>query len=182
MHIKFNDKEPGSEIPELVESFADIQVYEDHSEPDQTLEFDKSPEAEPITDTHNEEAFDETQDGSQRATQSKNTFKYKFSHPEDLIIGNKESLRRTRPHYRQEESMLGLLLVIEPATMDEALLDGGWILAMQEELIQFQRNDVWDLGTKPKHKNIIGTKWVLSNKINEQGEVVRNKARLVPQG
>ena len=41
--------------------------------------------------------------------------------------------------------MIGLLLVIEPATVDEALSDDGWILAMQEELNQFQRNDVWDL-------------------------------------
>jgi len=31
MHFKFDDKEPGSEILELVESFADIQVSEDTS-------------------------------------------------------------------------------------------------------------------------------------------------------
>jgi len=53
---------------------------------------------------------------------------------------------------------------------------------MQEEVNQFQRNDVWDLVPKPKQKNIIGTKWVFRNKLNEQGEVVRNKARLVAQG
>jgi len=53
---------------------------------------------------------------------------------------------------------------------------------MQEELNQFQRNDVWDLVPKPQQKNIIGTKWVFRNKFNEQGEVVRNKARLVAQG
>ena len=78
--------------------------------------------------------------------------------------------------------MIGLLLVIEPATVDEALSDDGWLLAMQEELSQFQRNDVWDLVPKPHQKNIIGTKWVFRNKLNEQGEVVRNKARLVAQG
>ncbi len=63
--------------------------------------------------------------------------------------------------------MIGLLFVIEPATVDEALLDDGWILAMQEELNQFQRNDVWDLVPKPPQKNIIGTKWVFRNKLNE---------------
>jgi len=72
--------------------------------------------------------------------------------------------------------------VIEPTTVDEALSDEGWILAMQEELNQFQRNDVWDLVPKPLQKNIIGTKWVFRNKLNEQGEVTRNKARLVAQG
>jgi len=45
--------------------------------------------------------------------------------------------------------MIGLLSMIEPSTVDEVLLDDGWILAMQEELNQFQRNDVWDLVPKP---------------------------------
>ena len=56
--------------------------------------------------------------------------KYKSSHQEDLIIGNKESPRRTRSYFRQEESMLGLLSVIEPTIVDEALSDDGWILDM----------------------------------------------------
>ena len=78
--------------------------------------------------------------------------------------------------------MIGLLSLIEPTTVDEALSDDGWILAMQEELIQFQRNHVWDMVPKPQKKNIIGTKWVFRDKMNEQGQVVRNKARLVSQG
>jgi len=72
--------------------------------------------------------------------------------------------------------------VIEPTIEYEALLDDGWIIAMQEELNQFQRNDVWDLVPKPQQKNIIRTKWVFRNKLNEQDDVVRNKARLVAQG
>jgi len=173
MHIKFDDNEPGSNTPEHGESFADIQVPEDTSEPDQTQESEESLEVEPTPEAQNEVASDEAQDGSRQANQSKNTFKYKSSHAEDLIIGNKESPRRTRSYFRQEESMMGFLLVIEPATVDEALSDDGWILAMQEELNQFQRNDVWDLVPKHQHKNIIGTKWVFRNKRNEQGEVVR---------
>ena len=86
----------------------------------------------------NENTSDEAQDGSQQANQSKKTFKYKSSHLEDVIIGNKESPRRTRSYFRQEEFMMGLLSVIESATVDEALSDDGWILAMQEELNQFQ--------------------------------------------
>jgi len=37
-------------------------------------------------------------------------------------------------------------------------------------------------GTQTPQKNIIGTKRVFRNKLNEQGEVTRNKARLVAQG
>ena len=40
------------------------------------------------------------------------------------------------------------------------------------------------MGISPRlaDKNMIGTKWVFKNKMNEQGEVVRNKARLVCKG
>jgi len=182
MHIIFDDKEPGNQTPKQGESFADMQVPEDTSEPDQTPEFEDSPEDESTPEAQNEVASDEAQDGSQQANQSKDTFKHKYSHPEDLIIGNKESPRRTRSYFRQEESMMGLLSVIEPATVDEALSNDGWILVMKEELNQFQRNDVWDLVPKPQQENIIGTKWVFRNKLNEQGEVVRKKVRLVAQG
>ena len=72
--------------------------------------------------------------------------------------------------------------MIEPTTVDEILSDDGWILAMLDDLNQFRRNDVWNLVPKPQQKNIIGTKWVFRNKLNKQGEVVRNKARLVAQG
>jgi len=130
MHIKFDDKEPGSETPEQDESVANIQVTKDTPEPDQTFESKDSPEAEPTSEAQNEVASDEAQDGSQQTNQSKNTFKYKSSHIEDQIIGNKDSPRRTRSYFRQEESMIGLLSVIEPATVDEALSDDGWILAM----------------------------------------------------
>jgi len=138
MHVQFDDKEPGNETSEQDESFADIQVPEDTSEPDQTSESEDSPEAEPIPEAQDEVASDVAQDGSQQANQSKNTFKYKSSHLEDQIIGNKESPRRTRSYFRQEESMIGLLSMIEPTTVDETLSDDGWILAMQEELNQFQ--------------------------------------------
>ena len=53
---------------------------------------------------------------------------------------------------------------------------------MQEELHQFERNQVWHLVPKPKDRTIIGTKWVFRNKLDEQGTVTRNKARLVVQG
>jgi len=182
MHVRFDDKEPGNETPEQDESFADIQDSEDTPEPNQIDASEVSPDVVPTPEAQEEVASDVAQDGSQQADQSKNTFKYKSSHPESQIIGNKESPRRTWSYFRPEESMIGLLLVIEPTTVDEALSDDGWILAMQEELNQFQRNDVWDLVPKPLHKNIIGTKWVFRNKLNEQGEVTRNKARLVAQG
>ena len=64
----------------------------------------------------------------------------------------------------------------------EALIDSNWISAIQEEFHQFERNQVWHLVPKTKDRTIIGTKWVFRNKLDEQGIVTRNKARLVVQG
>ncbi|MCI16777.1 putative reverse transcriptase (RNA-dependent DNA polymerase), partial [Trifolium medium] len=90
----------------------------------------------------------------------KNTFKYKSSHLEELIIGNKDSPRKTRSSFREEDSLFGLISMIEPTKVEETLSDDAWIVAMHEELNQFERNNVWSLVPKPSHKNIIGTKWV----------------------
>jgi hypothetical protein len=53
---------------------------------------------------------------------------------------------------------------------------------MDEELDQIEKNDTWELVPRPKNKNVIGTKWVFRNKFNEDGQVTRNKARLVCKG
>jgi hypothetical protein len=53
---------------------------------------------------------------------------------------------------------------------------------MNEELDQIEKNKTWDLVPRPNNKNVIGTKWVYKNKLNEDGQIVRNKARLVCKG
>jgi hypothetical protein len=53
---------------------------------------------------------------------------------------------------------------------------------MEEELNQIEKNETWELVPRPKDKNVIGTKWVFRNKLNEDGQVTRNKARLVCKG
>ena len=72
--------------------------------------------------------------------------------------------------------------MVEPRNIQEALSDENWIVAMQEELNQFIRNDVWELVSPPENQSIIGTKWIFRNKTNETGQIIRNKARLVAQG
>jgi hypothetical protein len=50
---------------------------------------------------------------------------------------------------------------------------------MHEELESFERNQVLTLVEPPRDVNVIGTKWVFKNKQGEDGEIVRNKGRLV---
>ncbi|GJW30438.1 retrovirus-related pol polyprotein from transposon TNT 1-94 [Tanacetum coccineum] len=49
---------------------------------------------------------------------------------------------------------------IEPKKLIEALEKEGWIIAMQKELNQFERNKAWTLVPIPHGKTIIGTKWI----------------------
>ncbi|GAU28976.1 hypothetical protein TSUD_391740, partial [Trifolium subterraneum] len=179
---------PPDQVSELVENFADIQLSDDEdSEPEETSgptqqtseETNSAPET---LDSEDHPASELIRSSPSRIEQPKQSFKYKSSHPKELILGNKDSPRKTRSSFRNEDSLIGLISLVEPSSTDEALADDAWIVAMQEELNQFERNEVWSLVPKPSKKNIIGTKWVYRNKLNEQGEVVRNKARLVAQG
>lgn len=65
------------------------------------------PKANRTSEAYPEEvSSEETHDGSQKATQSKKTFKFKSSHPEDKIIGNKDRPLKTRSTFREEHSMI----------------------------------------------------------------------------
>ena len=55
------------------------------------------------------------------------------------------------------------------------------MLAMQEELNNFKRNEVWSLVPRPK-QNVMGTKWVFRNKQDEHDVVTKSKAQLVAKG
>ena len=71
---------------------------------------------------------------------------------------------------------------MEPKNFKEAEHEKSCILAMQEKLGQFERNKVWTLVPRLTNYPIIGTKWVFRNKMDELGNVVRNKAWLIVQG
>nr|GEY09612.1 retrovirus-related Pol polyprotein from transposon TNT 1-94 [Tanacetum cinerariifolium] len=70
----------------------------------------------------------------------------------------------------------------EPKNIKEAMADSAWIEAMQEELHQFDRLQVWELVDKPFGKTLIRLKWLWKNKKGEDQFVIRNKARLVAKG
>ncbi|GJS07434.1 retrovirus-related pol polyprotein from transposon TNT 1-94 [Tanacetum coccineum] len=72
--------------------------------------------------------------------------------------------------------------IVKPKNIKEAMADSAWIEAMQEELHQFDRLQVWELVDKPFGKNVIKLKWLWKNKKDEDQTVIRNKARLVAKG
>ncbi|GJX86782.1 retrovirus-related pol polyprotein from transposon TNT 1-94 [Tanacetum coccineum] len=103
------------------------------------------------------------------------------NHPLENVIGNLNQ-RTLRSQAQNQSNFFCFISTIEPKNVNEALTDESWIIAMQEELNQFIANDVWELVPQPRNMTIIGTKWVFRNKLDENGIVSRNKARLVAQG
>ncbi|KAI3770718.1 hypothetical protein L6452_01860 [Arctium lappa] len=111
------------------------------------------------------------------------------NHPPQLVIGDISSPMMTRNKSRlqemqdQQHTVLSCFLSqLEPKKAHDAMKESSWIEVMQEELLQFKLQDVWDLVDLPKGQRAIGTKWVFRNKRDERGIVIRNKARLVAQG
>ncbi|GJY53488.1 putative ribonuclease H-like domain-containing protein [Tanacetum coccineum] len=127
-------------------------------------------------------------------------------HPQSLILGDPTSSVQTRSkvkktkfgesafvsyiHDQQRNNHTDylhclfacFLSQVEPSSVAQALEDPGWVDVMQEEMQQFLHQNVWKLVPLPEGKTTIGTKWILKNKRDARGIVVRNKARLVAQG
>ncbi|KAI3704816.1 hypothetical protein L1987_75045 [Smallanthus sonchifolius] len=105
-------------------------------------------------------------------------------HPLENIIGQVHTgiLTRSKSHEANICLFSCFLSQVEPKKIDEALKHNSWIEAMQEELLQFKRQDVWKLVDLPPGQTAIGTRWVFRNKQDERGIVIKNKARQVAQG
>jgi hypothetical protein len=96
-------------------------------------------------------------------------------HPVNTILGDIQKGVTTRSHVAHFCEHYSFVSSIEPHRIEEALQDSDWVVAMQEELNNFTRNELWHLVPRP-NQNVVGTKWVFRNKQDEHGVVTRNKA------
>nr|GEX88656.1 hypothetical protein [Tanacetum cinerariifolium] len=124
--------------------------------------------------------------------QKKNTYKmmnlpifYVQDHPLEQVRGNPSKPMQTRRKLATDPKMCMFALtvsIVELKNIKEAMADSAWIEAMQEELHQFDRLQVWELVDKPFGKMVIRLKWLWKNKKDEDQTVIHNKARLVAKG
>nr|GFC92746.1 Gag-Pol polyprotein [Tanacetum cinerariifolium] len=63
-----------------------------------------------------------------------------------------------------------------PKTYKEALTQSCWIKAMQEELNEFERLEVWELVPRPDQVMVITLKWIYKVKLDELRGILKNKA------
>ncbi|GJY17818.1 retrovirus-related pol polyprotein from transposon TNT 1-94 [Tanacetum coccineum] len=89
------------------------------------------------------------------------------------IIENQEKEEKNTSYHQIKKCYS----IVEPKNVKEAIQDESWTMAMQKELNQFKTNNVWSLVPPPNNQTIIGTKWILKNKLDENDIVSRNKAR-----
>nr|GEW75083.1 integrase, catalytic region, zinc finger, CCHC-type, peptidase aspartic, catalytic [Tanacetum cinerariifolium] len=73
-------------------------------------------------------------------------------------------------------------LTIEPKNFKQAMTEPSWIDAMQEEILEFIRLQVWELVPCPDKVMLIKLKSIYKVKTNEFSGVLKNNARLVAQG
>ncbi|GJX32478.1 retrovirus-related pol polyprotein from transposon TNT 1-94 [Tanacetum coccineum] len=112
-------------------------------------------------------------------------YRWTKDHPLTQVRGNPSKPVQTRRQLATDPEMCMFALtvsIVEPKNIKEAMADSAWIEAMQDELHQFDRLQVWELVDKPFGKNVIKLKWLWKNKKDEDQTVIRNKARLVAKG
>nr|GEX22733.1 retrovirus-related Pol polyprotein from transposon TNT 1-94 [Tanacetum cinerariifolium] len=85
--------------------------------------------------------------------------KFSKDHLLDNVIGN-----HSRPNFKS------------------AITEGCWFQAIQDEIHEFDRLQVWELVPRSNCVMIIALKWIYKIKLDEYGDVLKNKARLVAKG
>nr|GEX62590.1 hypothetical protein [Tanacetum cinerariifolium] len=111
--------------------------------------------------------------------------KWTKDHPLQNIIGqlSRPVSTRLQPH---EQAFFcyydAFLTYVEPKPYKEALTQSCWIEAMQEELNEFERLEVWEIVPRPDKVMVITLKWIYKVKLDELGGILKNKAHLVARG
>jgi hypothetical protein len=162
-------------------SIGDVCPKESEESPNAQDQPSSSMQASPPTQDEDEAQNDEGEDQGVEPPQEENNDQGGDAHDQDE---EDEQVPRP-PHPRVHQAIqrdhpvntiLGehyfFVSSIEPHRVEEALQDSHWVVAMQEELNNFTRNEVWHLVPRP-NQNVVGTKWVFRNKQDEHGVVTQ---------
>ncbi|GJW65002.1 retrovirus-related pol polyprotein from transposon TNT 1-94 [Tanacetum coccineum] len=92
------------------------------------------------------------------------------------------NLDATLLHVILKTAPLSIPVKEEPKSYKESMIESSWIEAMQEEIHEFERLEVWELVSRSDKVMIINLKWIFKVKLDEYGGVLKNKARLLAKG
>ncbi|GJV24665.1 retrovirus-related pol polyprotein from transposon TNT 1-94 [Tanacetum coccineum] len=138
---------------------------------------------------HNSEASSSRVTASTESNQTTQPYehlqKWTASHPFDNIIRNPSRSISTRKQLATDTLWCfynSVLSKVESKNFQSAVTEDCWFQAMQDEIHEFDRLDIWKLVPPPDCATIIALKWIYKVKLDEYGNVLKNKARLVTKG
>ncbi|GJW14627.1 retrovirus-related pol polyprotein from transposon TNT 1-94 [Tanacetum coccineum] len=111
--------------------------------------------------------------------------KWSKDHPLDNVISNPSRPVSTRKQFATNALWClynSVLSKVKPKKFKSAITEDCWFQAMQDEIHEFARLQVWELVPRPDYVMIISLKWIYKVKLDEYGDVLKNKARLVAKG
>nr|GFA32933.1 retrovirus-related Pol polyprotein from transposon TNT 1-94 [Tanacetum cinerariifolium] len=77
---------------------------------------------------------------------------------------------------------ISVLSKIELKNFKSTIIEDCWFQAMQDEIHEFDQLQVWELVPQLDCVMIIALKWIYKVKLDEYGDVLKNKALLVEKG
>ncbi|GJT20404.1 retrovirus-related pol polyprotein from transposon TNT 1-94 [Tanacetum coccineum] len=104
--------------------------------------------------------------------------KWTDSHPLDNIIGNPSRPVSTRKQLATDALWCfynSVLSKVEQKNFQSTATEDCWFQAMQDEIHEFNRLNVWELVPPPDSAMIIALKWIYKVKLDEYGDVLKNK-------
>ncbi|GKD33072.1 retrovirus-related pol polyprotein from transposon TNT 1-94 [Tanacetum coccineum] len=107
---------------------------------------------------------------------SEHNSKWTKDHPLENIIGALDRPVSTRLQLHEQALFCyydAFLTSVEPKNYKEALTQACWIEAMQEELHEFERLEVWELVPPPDKAFVISLKWIYKVKLDELGGILK---------
>ncbi|GKB40911.1 hypothetical protein Tco_0885853, partial [Tanacetum coccineum] len=129
----------------------------------------------PLTESPHEESTSQGSSSNVRQTYTpfEHLGKWTNDHPIANVIGNPScsvSLRKQLQTDAMWCYFVALLTSVEPKNFKQAMTEPSWIDAMQEEIHEFQRLQVWELVSCPDKVLLIKLQWIYKFKTDEFGE------------
>ncbi|GJY34511.1 retrovirus-related pol polyprotein from transposon TNT 1-94 [Tanacetum coccineum] len=112
-----------------------------------------------------------------------NTKRWTKDHPLITVIDDPSKPVSTRRQLATDAMwyyFLAFLTKVEPKNYKESMTESLWIKAMQEEIHEFERLNVWELVSRPSNIMIIALKWIFKEEGIDFEESFAPVARIEP--
>nr|GEZ89631.1 Gag-Pol polyprotein [Tanacetum cinerariifolium] len=106
--------------------------------------------------------------------------KWSKDHSLNNVIGNPSRSVSTKKQLATDALWClysSVLSKVEPKNFKSAITEDCWFQSMQDEIHEFDRLQVWELVPQPDCVMINALKWIYKVKLDEYGDVLKNKAR-----